>query len=352
MLNGNRGVNVHTRTVGLIVAIALALAACAAESIPAAVDESTTTLAASTTEAPTTTTSPASSTTTASEQATTTTEATEIVPSEVDELFELLASAPEVTSGRMEGSIEIEGLDPSEAGVSDASIIFSSAFDAATGDGSFLMDFSSLEEAVDVDEDDPWSALAGGLLGTMEFRQVGDRAYMNAPFFGLLLGAETTWISMPADDGAELSSGFETVPSDPDEILDAYGDASATVEELGVEQVNGTTATHYRITFDTSAMIAELTPEERAELEASGVFAEGILPMDLWVTDEGHLVRMVLEIDGSSATTAPGESFESMRIRYDIYDIGADITITPPPADEVTPIEDLEDLTFDFGLDA
>ena len=343
----------HKTIATLTIAVALVVSACAADPGGLATDETSTTetpttTVTSSTETPTTTeAAPESTTSTAA--VTSTTEAV-TQSSELTELLDQLATSPEIVSGRMEGAIEITGLQ-AEGGISDASILFSTAFDAATGNGSFLMDFSSLEDAVEVDEDDPWSALAGGLFGTMEFRQVGDRAYMNAPFFGLLLGAETTWISMPAEDGAELSSGFETVPSDPEEVIDAYGDANATVENLGVEDVNGTTATHYRITFDTSEMIAELTPEERAELESSGVFADGVLPMDIWITDDGYLVRMVVDIEGSTAA-AEGDSFERMRITYDVYDLNGPVTITAPPAGDVTPIEDLEGLTLDFGLDA
>ena len=344
----------HKTIATLTIAVALVVSACAADPAGVASDETSTTEASTTTATPTTeatpstTEAPAASTTTTA-QVTSTTEAAG-QSSELTELLDQLATSPEIVSGRMEGTIEMIGLQ-AEGGISDASIVFSTAFDAATGNGSFLMDFSSLEDAVEVDEDDPWSAIAGGLFGTMEFRQVGDRAYMNAPFFGLLLGAETTWISMPAEDGAELSSGFETVPSDPEEVIDAYGEANATVENLGTEEINGTTATHYRITFDTSEMIAELTAEERAELEASGVFADGVLPMDIWITDDGYLVRMVIDIEGSTAA-ADGESFERMRITYDVYDLNGPVTITAPPAGDVTPIEDLDGLSLDFGLDA
>ncbi|MDJ0792243.1 MAG: hypothetical protein QNJ71_10140 [Acidimicrobiia bacterium] len=343
------------RTVFFVaIALALVVSACASDPSGVFADEPTTTTTevTTTTEATSTTTTAAASTTTEAPSTTTTTaDAAVAGSSELEALLERMSSSPTPASGRMEGTMEVSGLDPSESGISEATIRFATAFDAETGNSSFLMDFSSLEEAVDVDEDDPWASLAAGLVGPMEFRQVDDRVFMNAPFFALLLGAETTWVSMPAEEGTEFSSGFEAVPSDPESVIDAYGEASATVEDLGSETVNGVSATHYRVTFDTSAMIDELSAAEREELEASGVFADGILPMDVWITPEGYLVRLVVEIDGSSAEAA-GEAFGSARLTYDVFDLNGDVIITAPPAGDVTPIEDLEDLSFGFDLDS
>ena len=73
------------------------------------------------------------------------------------------------------------------------------------------------------------------MLGEMEVRQVGERGYVRAGFFNLMLGSETEWISMPADDGAEFATGLESAPTDPHEVLGTYDGAAADVEELGEE---------------------------------------------------------------------------------------------------------------------
>ena len=345
-----------TRTLLMIVA-ALALVASACAEGDAGSDETTTTQAATTssTEAvaeTTTTASIAEATTTTAAEATTTSEALES-DDDVEEFLSSLSESAEMVSGRIEGAIEMKGIEAEDAGITDATIVFASAFDSTTGDSSFLMDMSSLAGAIETDPNDPFSDLAAGMVGTMEVRQVGDRAYMQFPFFTLMLGAETEWISMPAEEGGDLSQDFQTVPSDPGEILDAYEDAEVTVENLGAETVNGVSATHYRITYDVGALIAELTPEERAELEESGVFADGVVPIDAWIDAEGYLVRMMMEIDGSTVDAPEGEGFESMSIRYDVFDINQPVTIEPPPQSEVTPIEDLgEGFNFDFGTEA
>jgi hypothetical protein len=185
------------------------------------------------------------------------------------------------------------------------------------------------------------------MLGETEFRQIGDRGYVRAGFFSMMLGTETAWISMPADDGAEFATGLESAPTDPHEILAGYDDAAATVEILGEESVNGMSATHYRISIDATTLTEELSADERAEFEESGLLAIGVLPIDLWITAEGYLVRMILEIDGSDAES-PDEEFETMKLSFDMYDINGPVVIEEPPASEVTAVEDLELGEFDF----
>lgn len=335
-----------------ILALALIASGCAAsesvegqvaESKPAAVTSTTTAAEPATTTTSTTQAPPADSTTT------TAVDTGEL--SEVDALFASIKSNDEITSGRVEGTISITGLDEQEGGPSEVSMAFSTAFDLATGNSSFLMDTSSLAEGAPTDPDDPFAELGAAMLGEMEFRQVGDRGYMRAGFFSLMLGSETEWLSMPADDGAEFATGFEAAPTDPHEVLGTYDGAAGDVEDLGEESVNGTTATHYRITVDATGLLEELSAEERAEAEASGVLAIGVLPIDLWITDGGYLVRMIIEIDGTEAESLEGE-FETMKLAFDMYDINRPVAIDAPPASQVTAVEDLEMGGFDFGLTA
>lgn len=311
------------------------LAACGGGEDSSEDDGTTTAGAVATTEAQ-------AETTTTEAIATTTSTVEPIGGDDASDLFTSLTETP-VTSARIEGLIEITGVSV-EGTTTDATIAFSSAFDHNTGDSSFLMDMSALAEAMPADPDDPFGDMAD-LLGEMEIRTIGDTVYMKFPFFTALLGAETEWISMPADGSEAFTADFSMAPGDPNEIFDAYGDAPKTVEELGTETVNGVETTHYRITYDVDSM--EMTDEEREELEASGLFADGQLPMDLWVSAEGYPVRMVLEIDGTQVDAPPDEQFEMMRMQYDLFDINQSITIEPPPDSDVT---DVEGLDFAFGL--
>lgn len=263
----------------------------------------------------------------------------------------LTEKSAQLNSARIEGVIEMTGMNAEETGLSDITILFGTAFDATTGDSSFLMDMSSLADAIDPAEleetEGPFATMALGFFDTIEFRQIGERVFLKMSFFTALLGAETEWISMPAEDGDNFSESFSTVPSDPMAVVEAYEDAAVSLENLGTETVNGVDAIHYRISLNTDEM--DLTAEERAELEESGLFAEGIIPMDIWVTEEGYTVRMTLEIDGTGIDAPPAQQFDRMRISYDMLDINQTVVIDEPPAADVTAVEDLEGGFF--GLD-
>ena len=274
----------------------------------------------------------------------TTTAAPETDSSEITALRAAFAASADVTSGRMEGSIEMTGLDPSQ-GFTEMTIPFGGAFDNASGDFSFYMDMSGIAAAAA----DEIPAELGDLFGEMEVRQIGEISYVKFPFFSMFLGAETPWISMPVDEGDPTGGFTMTSPGNPSEILGSFEDAGATVEVVGSESVNGVDATHYRVVFDTETLLAEATPEERAELEAQGPIPIDELPMDVWISEDGLVVRFIMEIDGDSVETEPGESFGHMSMRYDMFELNSGVVIDPPPSSEVTDVEDLE-FSFDFDI--
>jgi len=290
----------------------------------------------------TTSTSVAVSTTTDS-PATTTSVAGDADSPEINAIRAAFVASADVTSGRMEGSIEVTGLDPSK-GITEMVIPFGGAFDNASGDFSFSMDMSGVAAS---DEEIPPDIAE--LFGELEVRQIGDIAYVKFPFFNMFLGAETPWIAMPADEGDPTGGFTMSSPGNPSEILGSFEDAGATVEVIGTETVNGVNAKHYRAVFDTEALLAQATPEERERLEAQGPLPVDSLPMDVWISDEGLVVRFIMEIDGDSVDTEPGESFDQMLMRYDMFDLNSGVTIDPPPPDEVTAVQDLEP---SFGFEA
>lgn len=323
-------------TVGLI-GTALVLAACGTPQ-----NESPTTTAS--TPAETTTTEPAPSTTTTAAATTTTAPEAEGDGS----LMASLDAESTVTSARVEGSIEMTGLDDSTIGVSEAVISFSSAFDTETGDSEFVMDMSSFMDSVEIEGDDPFADVAGGMFSEIAFRQIGDTAYVKFPFFTAMLGSGTEWVSMPADEGDAFASEFELFPTDPAELIENFDEEGASIEEVGTETVNGVEATHYRITLDPEEM--DLSAEEEAELADSGVLTTGVIPLDIWISEDGYMARMVMVIDGTGVDSASSEEFETMTMTYDVFDVNAGVAIEEPPAEQVTPMEDLES-SFDFDLD-
>lgn len=285
-----------------------------------------------------TTTTTAAQTTTSATEATTTT-ATAASGFQLASIRSAIANSAEMVSGRMEGTIEISGAGT--APTLDLFLPFSGVFDEATGDSMFSMDLSAMAEAAAAagEEVPPEFAEA---FGEMEVRDVDGVSYIKFPFFGLMFGSQTPWISAPADEGTDFASDFTFVrPENPADLLESLEDADGEVEEIGRETVNGVDATHYRVVFDTAAAFAAATPEERAELEASGMVPEGEFPVDMWVSDEGWIVRYIMDVDGSSVSSPNGDEFERMVITFNLLDINQPVQIEAPDPSEVTDMEGL-----------
>lgn len=285
-----------------------------------------------------TTTSTAAATTTSTTEATTTTATVGSSGTQLASIRSAIANSAEIVSGRMEGTLEISGAGT--APTVDLFLPFSGAFDAA-GNSMFSMDLSAMAEAAAAagEEVPPEFAEA---FGEMEVRVVDGVSYIKFPLFGLMFGSQTPWISSPEDEGSSLASDFMFVrPDNPADLLESLEDADGEVEEIGRETVNGVETTHYRVIFDTAAAFAAATPEERAELEASGMVPEGEFPVDMWVSDEGWIVRYVMDVDGSAVSSPNGDEFERMVMTYNLLDINQPIQIEAPDPSQVTDMEGL-----------
>ena len=315
----------------LVVVLALVATACGGDG---AVDETTTSAVDS-----------GQTTTTTTEATTTTTEATTTTSSEggssaaLAGLRDSLKRSSEATKGRMEGSMTVSGIPDLPGG--SLSIPFSGAFDNDAGSFSFIMDMTAM--ASQFGEDVPPEM--AGFLGEMEIRTIGDTSYIRFPFFSLFLGAETEWIAVPAEEGADAADfAGGAAPGNPGDLLESLEDANGTVEELGREEIRGVETTHYLVIFDVEELLENATPEERAELEAELADVPiDELPMDIWIGDDGLVYKYVIEMDGSGLPE--GEAFESMRMEFEMYDYGEDIVIEPP--EEYTELDSL-----DFGFPA
>jgi hypothetical protein len=286
-----------------------------------------------------TTTTTAAETTTSTTEATTTTATAASSGSHLASIRSAIANSAEMVSGRMEGTVEISGAGT--APTLDLFLPFSGAFDEATGNSMFSMDLSAMAEAAAASGEEVPPEFAEA-FGEMEVRVVDGVSYIRFPFFGLMFGSETPWISAPADEGSDFASDFTFVrPDNPAGLLESLEDADGEVEEIGRETVNGVDTTHYRVVFDTAAAFAAATPEERAELEASGMVPEGEFPVDLWVSDEGWIVRYIMDVDGSSVSNPNGDEFERMVMTFNLLDINQPVQIEAPDPTEVTEMEGL-----------
>lgn len=176
----------------------------------------------------------------------------------------------------------------------------------------------------------------------LETVTIGETVWMRFPLFAMFLGVEEgRWVEIPPDEASELTSGFGLgeQTSSPTAVLEQLRDAEAEVEELGTETVRGQETTHYRLLVDVAAMLEGLPDEERADAEQSLGDAEQF-PLEVWVGEDGRLYRYRADLT-PEMVEGQGQEVESAAIDIEFYDHGTDVTVTPPPADQVTRMEDL-----------
>jgi hypothetical protein len=244
----------------------------------------------------------------------------------------------------IEGMIEMAGI-ASDFGSMDITIPFSTSFDVVTGDGQMLMDFSSMAEMMA--KEAPQFASA---FDEFEIRQIGDTAYVKFGMLNMMFGVDGGWLSMPVEDGEGFATGFTSGinPYDATEFLDSLSGSGGELTVIGTENVRGIDTTHYEATFDLEALAA-LDPGAFDELQESGPMNVDELPMDLWIDGQGRLHRYLFELDGSATVgLEAGEEFDYMRVQFDFSGFGERVTIEPPPASDVTDVDDLGDMFGGF----
>jgi hypothetical protein len=313
----------------VFVALALTFAACGGTSegdaTQAPPDASLTTVATGDTAAPAATTEAPSAQPAAGSP---------VQMSLVHAAIEKVAAEP---PAHVEGIIEMAGL-VSDFGPTDLSVPFSTSFDYATGDGHMLMDFSSMAEMMA--EQAPQFADA---FDKFEIRQIGDTAYVNFGMLNMMFGADSEWLAMPVEDGQDFAQGFTSGinPYNATDLLDSLSGTGGELTSIGTETLHGVEVVHYQALFDLEAM-AKLDPEAFAELQEAGPMGSGELPMDFWIDGQGRMHRYLFEVDGSGLDgPADGEEFDYMRVQFDFSGFGERVTIEPPPASEVTDVEEL-----------
>lgn len=221
-----------------------------------------------------------------------------------------------------------------------AHIVASGAFDADRHLFSLSMDLSSLLSSVGgrAGASDA-GALSSLFDSPIEMVETQDTLYMHFPFFAGLLGAKGEWISIKSD--AASTSTFNV--ADPTAFLDFVRGAGGQVTTVGREQVRGVDTTHLRATISLRDAIDRAPAEARDRLQHAidqlGHNADGMLdtalPYDVFVDDSGMVRRIAVDFEpvtGSSSKTG------NASITIDFFDFGSDVSITPPPPDQVTDV--------------
>ncbi len=227
------------------------------------------------------------------------------------------ASAATVDAGSAQVTYEAEVAAPEGAeGPDSFAFTGEGAMDFETGDGELTFEYPDV---------------AGLGTTTMESRFSGTEIYMRSPIFGPLPGG-VEWIRMDIEALLDDQAGvdidqLQSNANDPTNSLAMLDGASEDgVEDLGEEEVNGVTATHYRAVIDVSDVYdeADAVTDPEAFEAFMDQFEDDTLEVEAWIDDDGRVVRQRYE---QPFPTAVGDASMTMTIEFTDFGTGVDVEI-------------------------
>jgi len=170
--------------------------------------------------------------------------------------------------------------------------------------------------------------------------------YMRSAAMGAAAPGIKEWIEIDlAAAGEELGFDFGALQqlgqNDPTASLD-YLRGAKSVEELGQEDVRGTSTTHYRAVVDWDSVVEESPEDVRDAMRANvEVLKEWMgadeMTFDVWLDDEGRMRRQTMEFAYQQGPAAGS----TMDMTVEMFDFGADIVIQLPDPSEVTSFKEV-----------
>lgn len=155
----------------------------------------------------------------------------------------------------------------------------------------------------------------------IQMRLVDSTMYMN---MGALSGAKFVALDLNDPNGPLGNTKALRDSMDPLKAVQDLGKGLESVRLIGQDEIDGTTTDHYRVVVDTKAMAADL--------EQNGMPAADLprkLTYDMWMDENDHTLKTTMKIPGVSNLTMTTS------------DWGAPVSITKPPAGQVTDFESL-----------
>jgi hypothetical protein len=260
-------------------------------------------------------------------------------------LVRAMAATEKASTGRVAFSLEASGV--ARMGTTPVKVEGTGEFDLAKKTSHLTVDPSALLKAatsaagasggssMGADE----SKLLTSLIGPIELITADKTMYVKSGVLGLLAGSTTPWVSLVLPDaGTAGDATAKSIPAvTPEALLDSLGKVSGNVVTVGHEAVRGTDTTHYR---------ADLSG---ADLPGMGAAQTTTLPagaavLDVFVAADDTVRRIVMTVDLAKASAAASASAGTsvpattgiITVTGELYDLDSNITVTVPPASQVT----------------
>ena len=179
-------------------------------------------------------------------------------------------------------------------------------------------------------------------LGQFQIVIVGTSIYMKLPASLLQQlnqigqAPNKPWVEVPLNGTTSSTLGSAANLAnemDPTHMIEEIKSAG-TITQVSQEQVNDVQSTHYSINVNVAKLAQTMTDNPTEEQALSKVNVPTV-PFDLWVDSANLPVRLVTTMfETGSATTQP----EQVTTTTNYSRWGEQVTITAPPADQVTTI--------------
>jgi hypothetical protein len=172
---------------------------------------------------------------------------------------------------------------------------------------------------------------SGSLEMTVAGRAVKE-LYISPYVYVQVPSAGTPWIKLDFAAYEQSLSATSVGDDDPSQLLD-FLRASGSVNDVGVQWIDGAATTHYHALVDLGRYAAVVAPSLRpAAQQAAAAFEEltgsTTLPVDAWVDAHNRVRRAMLSV--SSICTKPGPLTETITMDY--FDYGRQPAVSAPPA--------------------
>lgn len=162
------------------------------------------------------------------------------------------------------------------------------------------------------------SAMLGGTEG-IEVVVVDGQSYIKMPMF------QGKWMKTPAQ---KVGVNF----TDPTDGLSSLKNL-ADLKEVGTEEIDGVSTTHYTGTLDLKEALAQanIPSADLAKIKQEMDRVKDGATVDVWVDDEGRVVQIKTSMSLDTGTGKPVAFSNTMKF----FDFGAPVDIKAPSPDQV-----------------
>ncbi len=163
-------------------------------------------------------------------------------------------------------------------------------------------------------------------MAEMEMVTVGDQIWVRDPEQG-------TWMMGTGDSAQDFGAYLAT--EDPEVLIQQYLNR---LEKVGTETVSGVKADHYRFETTDPLLLGPFSGPNPATDWISGTWTPLRVQVDLYVAEDGLIVREEILVEGTVATEDGASVDAAYRYEMEVYDLNAPIQIEAPEVTVEAPI--------------